>query len=179
MVGNTVTGRQTRYWRGPENSTSGFTGSMKRMPHWAGLSIWDLKAHPQLHTSSNKATSTPTKPYFLIVPLPMVYGGHFYSNYHRLAERDNTVSSRRHKRVSPCKLIPLWNSNIMSRLQKNKYLNILKYLFLTFSVPRFCLSKLSFSTFREKRGLESGKEEKGSLSCFKECNTKNLKQDWL
>jgi hypothetical protein len=42
------------------------------------LIIEDLKTHPpppQWNTSSNKATPTPTKPHFLVVPLPI--GGAF------------------------------------------------------------------------------------------------------
>ena len=35
------------------------------------ISIWDLKAWPQWHTSSNKATLTFTRQYLLIVTLPM------------------------------------------------------------------------------------------------------------
>jgi hypothetical protein len=64
-----------------------------------GLSIWNFKAWPSLtyffqqgHTSFNKATPTPTKPYLLqqghmsqsfqVMPLLFAFGGHFHSyNY--------------------------------------------------------------------------------------------------
>lgn len=36
-----------------------------------GLGIWNCKAHPQWHISSNKATSAPTRLHLLITPLSM------------------------------------------------------------------------------------------------------------
>jgi len=39
--------------------------------HWAWLEHLNLKVHSQWHTSSNKATPTPTRPHLLIEPLPM------------------------------------------------------------------------------------------------------------
>jgi len=45
-----------------------------------GLSIWNLKAHPQWHTSSNKATPPNSATHSL-----WVYGAgraYFYSNHH-------------------------------------------------------------------------------------------------
>jgi len=66
---------------GAESSTSQSAIIRQRLRHRA-LNIWDLKAPPQWHTASNKATPP-------IVSLPMgqnpnlwVYGGHSYPNQH-------------------------------------------------------------------------------------------------
>lgn len=50
-----------------------------------GLSIWNLKTSPKGHISFNKATSTTTSSYLLIVPVPMGLWAHFYSNHHTRA----------------------------------------------------------------------------------------------
>lgn len=50
-----------------------------------GLSIWNLKTSPKRHISFNKATSTTTRSYLLIVSLPMGLWAHFYSNHHTRA----------------------------------------------------------------------------------------------
>ena len=54
-----------------ERSTSGSADSKQRMRPWACLCI--LRPQSLLHRdiSSNKATATPSRPYLLIVPLPM------------------------------------------------------------------------------------------------------------
>ena len=55
--------------------------------HYPGLSIWDLKAYPQWHTSLNKVTPTPWRPYLLIVLCQ------FLSNHHTLTLTSNLPGS--------------------------------------------------------------------------------------
>jgi hypothetical protein len=50
-----------------ENSISELAGSRKIKGYW--LELLKLQAHPQLHTSCNKATSTLTRPHHLLVLL--------------------------------------------------------------------------------------------------------------
>lgn len=48
-----------------------------------GLSIWKLKADLQQYTSINKVTTTPTRPYPIILSNSITYGGHLHNHLNR------------------------------------------------------------------------------------------------
>ena len=64
-----------------ESSRSQSICNRKRMRHTRPtLSLWELKHHPQWHTSSNKATPHP-RPHLPIVPAPMNWSVYFNLNH--------------------------------------------------------------------------------------------------
>ena len=71
MIGTYIDSSVQTWCWGTESCASISEGSRKRHCHTGPLWIGELKAHPQRHASSNKATPTPRKPHLLIALLPM------------------------------------------------------------------------------------------------------------
>ena len=67
VAGSMVASRQTRCWKILRLAQT--TGSEVR--HWAWAYVGPQRPPPQWYMSSNEATPIPTKPHFLIVPLPL------------------------------------------------------------------------------------------------------------
>lgn len=87
MVGRMVSRRQTRCWRGGwEFYIQIGKHQEERVDTRPNLGFWDLKTHPQWHTTFHKATPTLTRSHLLIVPHSLwVYERYFHPNHHREA----------------------------------------------------------------------------------------------
>jgi hypothetical protein len=84
--------RQTWYWR---RSWEFYTVIHRQQK----VKCKTSESTAQWHSSSSKATPTPTKPHLLIVPLPMDLWGHFYSNHH-IVIVSNVVGKKSRKTMS-------------------------------------------------------------------------------